>query len=150
MKAIVVVDNICDGHLNVAHAVRALVAVHIIPQADKPNIELHKEVVDQAPGVAVIPGEPGQVFHHHAVDFAAHHIGQEPLEVLAVGVRACMAVINIKLNALKFIDVLFIERRQQAALVFDAVAVILVLFEFFKSSLESRMYAPIRQRRNVL
>lgn len=59
LKAVVVVDNICDGHLNVAHTIRALVAVHVIPQADKPHIELHKEVVDQAACVAVIPGEPG-------------------------------------------------------------------------------------------
>lgn len=44
LKTVVIIDNIYDGHLNIAHAVRAFIIVHIIPKADKPNIELQKRL----------------------------------------------------------------------------------------------------------
>ena len=69
-------------------------------------------------------GEPGKVFHNHAVDFPAHHIGQEPLEVFAVGIRPGVPIVHIFNGAFKFIHVPPVEIPQQVTLVLHAVAVV--------------------------
>lgn len=107
---------------------------------------MNKQVIDQTSGIAIISCEAGQVFYYHAVNFSAHYIGKEPLEVLPVGVRSCVSIVYIFGNTFKFSDMLLVKVIEQITLVDDAVAVVLSLF---KSSLESRMYAPSRQLRTV-
>ena len=132
LKAVVVVHHVGDGDLNIGNAVRVQIAVHIFRKRNEADAHLDKQVVDQAPGVAVIAGQPGEVFHHHAVDLAAHNIGQHFLEVLPVGVRSGMAVIHIFSDAFKFLGVGFVKVIENIPLVLDAVAAVQTLFDLLQ------------------
>lgn len=76
------------------YAVRVAVAVHTFRQADKPYIQPDKKIFNQVSGIGIVTGEAGQVFDNHAVDPAAIHIGQKPLEIFTVGIRPGFAVIR--------------------------------------------------------
>ena len=141
-----IVHHICNRDDNTGNAIRVEIAVHIFSKTDKTDTHLHKQVINQTSRIAVISRKTGKVFYYHAVNFSAHYIGKEPLEVLPVGVRSCVSIVYIFGNTFKFSDMLLVKVIEQITLVDDAVAVILSLF---KSSLESRMYAPSRQRRTV-
>ena len=90
---------------------------------------MNKQVIDQTSGIAIISCEAGQVFYYHAVNFSAHYIGKEPLEVLPVGVRSCVSIVYIFGNTFKFSDMLLVKVIEQITLVDDAVAVVLSLFQ---------------------
>ena len=75
---------------------------------------MHKQVINQTASV-VIPGEPGKVFHDHAVDFPAHHIGQKPL----------------------------VEVPQQVTLVFRAVAVVFSFFQILFGKADILAQTPV-------
>ena len=124
-----IVHYIRNGDDNAGNAVRVCKAVHIFRKADKADAHLHKQVINQTSRIAVIPGETGKVFYHNAVDFSTHYIGQEPLEIFAVGVRSRVSIVHIFGSALKFVYVLVVKIIEQIALVFYAVAIVLALFQ---------------------
>lgn len=67
----------------------------------------------------------GQVFDNHAVDPAAIHIGQEPLEIFTVGIRPGFAVIHIHIllgSVIKLVQMGLVVLFQKPPLVDNAVA----------------------------
>ena len=105
------------------NAVRVEIAVHIFSKTDKTDTHLHKQVINQTSRITVISCKTGKVFYYHAVDFPAHYIGKEPLEIFPVGVRSCVSIVYIFGNTFKFSDMLLIKVIEQITLVDDAVAV---------------------------
>ena len=132
LKTVIVVHNIGDRHLNVGNAIRVKEAVYILREGDKADAHLHKQVVDQASGIAVIAGQPGEVFHHDAVNFAVHNVGHHRLKLLPVGVRPRVSVVNVLRDAFKLLNVGLVKVIENVPLVFDAVAAIQPLFDFLQ------------------
>ena len=103
------------------------VAIHALRQADKTDVEPDEKIFDQVSGIGIVSGKTGQVFYNHAVNPAAGYIGQEPLEVLAVGVRTCFSVIHIYVRFRAFIELIqvgLVVLFQEPPLVYNAVAFI--------------------------
>ena len=143
-----IIHYICNRNNNAGNAVRVEVAVHIFSKTDKTDTHLHKQVINQTSRITVIPGKTGKVFYHNTVDFPAHYIGQEPLEIFAVGIRPCVSIVHIFGNAFKFLNVLLIKVIQQVALVFNAVAIVFSFFQIFfgKPDIFAQPPAPDRIR----
>ena len=132
LKTVIVVHYVCYGNEDIGNAVRVTIAVHVFRKTDKADAHLYKEIVNQAPGVTIIPGKPGKVFYNDAVDFTLHHVGQEPLKIFPVGVCSRMAVIHIFLRAAELVSMALTELGEQIALVFHAVAIVLALLGLFQ------------------
>ena len=125
LVAVLIVHYIRDRHDNVWYAVRVAVAVHTLRQADKPYIQPDKQIFNQVPGIGIVTGEAGQVFDNYAVDPAAIHIGQEPLEIFTVGIRPGFAVIHIHIllgSVIKLVQMGLVVLFQKPPLVDNAVA----------------------------
>lgn len=103
-----IVHHICNRDDNTGNAVRVEIAVHIFSKTDKTDTHLHKQVINQTSRITVISCKTGKVFYYHAVDFPAHYIGKEPLEIFPVGVRSCVSIVYIFGNTFKFSDMLLI------------------------------------------
>jgi ABC-type multidrug transport system fused ATPase/permease subunit len=104
---------------------RNLIDDYILPFVNQTRPDLSpQKVINQTSGIAIIPGEPGKVFHHNAVDFPAHHIPQEPLESFALRIGSRVAVIYILGVAFKFFRMVEVKIIENVALVFHAVAVV--------------------------
>ena len=122
-----IVHNIGDRNDDTGNAVRVFVAVHILGKADKTDAHLHKQVINQTSRIAVIAGKTGKVFDDHTVNFAAHNIGEQSLEILALRVCPRVSIVHIFGNTFKLVNVHLVKIIEKIALVFHAVAVVFIV-----------------------
>ena len=119
-----VVEQVLHRHNNVAGTVQMFAVITVI-DCDEAYSQGGKQLRDIPAAINVVSAEPRKVFDNYAVDPAAIHIGQEPLEIFTVGIRPGFAVIHIYIllgSIIELVQMGLVVLFQKPPLVDNAVA----------------------------